>query len=100
VRELRNAIERAVVLCRGERITVEDLLLEDGAGEEVSKSGDETLEQSLDRAAAESIRGALEQSGGRRVEAARRLGIDRTTLYRWMKRLGVEMGEYKDGPGR
>ncbi len=87
VRELENAIERAVVLARGERITPEDLLLETGATA-VPGAGDGTLQECLDRAAAARIRGALEAAGGQRAEAARALGVDRTTLYRLMKRLG------------
>lgn len=33
---------------------------------------------------------ALEQSGGSKAEAARRLGISRSTLYRWIKKYGLE----------
>jgi len=88
VRELENAIERAVVLAHGERITPEDLLLEQhGPSADAAPEG--TLQDSLDRAAAARIRSALEAAKGNRAEAARGLGIDRTTLYRLMKRLGT-----------
>ncbi len=88
VRELENAIERAVVLARGEGITPEDLLLEQGLAV-AAASGDVTLQEALDRAAAARIRAALESAKGQRAEAARILGIERTTLYRMMKRLGL-----------
>ena len=102
VRELENALERAVVLAHGERITPEDLLLEQGApsGE---ATPDGTLQDSLDRAAAARIRSALEAAKGNRAEAARALGVDRTTLYRLMKRLGLSplivSGGGTAGPG-
>jgi DNA-binding NtrC family response regulator len=92
VRELENAIERAVVLARGERVMPEDLLLESGAlGARGAAPGtsDGTLQECMDRAAAARIGSALEQAHGQRAEAARALGVDRTTLYRLMKRLGV-----------
>jgi len=94
VRELENAIERGVVLARGERIGFDDLLLDateaesHGAAAE-APSGGASLQEFLDAAAAERIRSVLEQAGGKRVEAARRLGIDRATLYRWMRRYGI-----------
>jgi len=88
VRELENAIERAVVLARGDIVTPEDLLLEQG-GDQRSAVDDDTLQQCLDRAAATRIAAALEAAKGQRMEAARALGVDRTTLYRMMKRLGI-----------
>jgi DNA-binding NtrC family response regulator len=91
VRELENAIERGVVLARGERVSSDDLLLDEPApGASATRGAGESLQEFLDRAAAERIRAALAESSGARQEAARRLGIDRTTLYRLMRRLGLE----------
>jgi DNA-binding NtrC family response regulator len=87
VRELENAIERAVVLARSDVITPEDLLLEQGPMSATAADG--TLQESLDRTAAARIRAALDAAQGQRAEAARILGIERTTLYRMMKRLGL-----------
>ena len=55
-----------------------------------AESQDEgTLQTTLDRAAAVRIKAALAAAGGNRVEAAATLGVDRTTLYRLMKRLSL-----------
>ena len=90
VRELENAIERATILGRGEAIEPEDLLLESsGAGSVDPALATGTLQECLDACAAERVRAALAASGGRRADAARELGIDRTTLFRLMKRLGL-----------
>jgi DNA-binding NtrC family response regulator len=89
VRELENAVERAVVLSRGEIVGPDDLLLEPGAhGSE--RDDRASLQEALDRAAAERIRTVLQQTSGNRGDAARRLGIERTTLYRMMKRFGID----------
>jgi transcriptional regulator of acetoin/glycerol metabolism len=87
VRELENAIERAVVLARDESIKSEDLLLEQPTESRGTSQGG--LQEALDQAAAARIRAALEVANGQRAEAAHALGIERTTLYRMMKRLGI-----------
>ncbi len=50
---------------------------------------DGTLQEFLDRAAALRIRKAIDSAKGNRNAAATALGIDRTTLYRLMRRLGI-----------
>ena len=89
VRELSNAIERASVLGRGEEILGEDLLLEPRRIDAAAPASEGTLQEVVDRAVAERIRSALAESKGHKAEAAARLGIERTTLFRWMKRLGL-----------
>jgi DNA-binding NtrC family response regulator len=86
VRELENAIERGVVLARGHRIEADDLLLE--ADADAPPTGND-LQAFLDRATREHIERALAAAGGKRIDAARALGIDRTTLYRLMRRHGL-----------
>ncbi len=88
VRELMNAIERAVVLGRGEFLDTADfswLPAPDGATENRAAPvvpGDGSL-QDLERQA---ILATLEQAGGNKSEAARRLGITRKTLHQKLKR--------------
>ena len=61
-----------------------------GAGAAGEQPGGEgTLQEALDRAATIRIKSALAAVGGNRIEAASALGVDRTTLYRLMKRLSL-----------
>jgi len=99
VRELENTLERGIALARSERIEMDDLLIDpERAAEEsaaASHSGSDTsdaqtLHDFLESAAEKQIRGVLAETGGKRVEAARRLGIDRTTLYRLIRKYGIE----------
>ncbi len=90
VRELENALERGVVLARGERIEFDDLLVDPEAEDQPSTADGAGLQGFLDAAAAERIRAVLAEVGGVRVAAASRLGIDRTTLYRLMRKYGIE----------
>jgi DNA-binding NtrC family response regulator len=88
VRELENAVERGAVLARGDVVTPEDLLLEQGTGPaRAATSG--TLQDSIDQTVKLRISDAIDAAHGNRAEAARNLGIDRATLWRLMKRLSV-----------
>ncbi|MDJ0851828.1 MAG: sigma-54 dependent transcriptional regulator [Myxococcota bacterium] len=91
VRELENAIERGVVLARGEQIALDDLLV-DPEAPSADPPEARGLQDFLDAAAADRIRAVLAETGGVRIEAARRLGVDRTTLYRLMRKFGITGG--------
>lgn len=80
IRELRNRIERSAVLSRSAILVPQDLFPELRLGDVSPASLAETRRQ----VEAMEIEQALERSGGRVAEAARSLGISRTTL--WNKR--------------
>ena len=84
VRELDHAIERAVLLARGDEVRAEDLGLGPGAA---SKS---TLDQlTLDEVERELIKRALKRCDGNVSEAAKALGLSRSALYRRLERHGL-----------
>ncbi len=91
VRELRNIIERAVVFCTGDEIGPAHLapeLLD--APLHVTRAG-ERQPMTLEECEVEQIRWTLEHVGGNRTLAARLLGIDRASLWRKMKRHGLQV---------
>ena len=86
IRELENAVERAVVLLTGEYISERELPLAI-AGTPVADAphGDDSI-QPLVEVEKEAILAALERTGGNKTEAARRLGITRKTLLAKLSR--------------
>jgi DNA-binding NtrC family response regulator len=93
VRELVNVIERATVLAKGERIMPGDLpesLRRDATAPDVSaglQGGN--LKTALASPERQIIIDALEANGWNRQNTARMLGINRTTLYKKMKRFDI-----------
>jgi DNA-binding NtrC family response regulator len=95
VRELQNVVERAVLLGKGPVITVADLPAEvRGTGPVIMNpaAGQKTLKEALEGPERQIIREVLEANGWNRNATADQLGINRTTLYKKMKRLGLEDG--------
>ncbi len=92
VRELQHAIERAVILAKGDEIQPEDLppdLLGGAAPSAGSAAG------SLDRIERQHIVGTLRQVGGHRGKAAALLEIDPKTLYRKILAYRIASEEWK-----
>jgi two-component system response regulator AtoC len=93
VRELHNAIERAVLLGRGPAISPADLGLPEAAppaepAGPVPATEDLDLKRSLREREQQLIRIALQKTNGNRTEAAALLGLNRTTLIEKMKKSG------------
>lgn len=84
-RELENAIERAVALCRGETITPGDLpaTLSTTPTTDFLAAAAER-EMTLDELTMAYVRRVLERTGNNKKRAARLLGIDRRTIQRWL----------------
>jgi transcriptional regulator with GAF, ATPase, and Fis domain len=90
VRELANVMERAVILCEGDTIQTQHLAV--GSGTAPASLSSESL-PSLEEAERRLILRALKQTGwvlSGAKGAAQMLGINRSTLWSRMKKLGIE----------
>jgi DNA-binding NtrC family response regulator len=102
IRELENAVERAVVLCRRPQIDVEDLpdsIQAFTASPSVLRAGDEIYERALPLQIAlegperRIIEAALVRNAWNRQSTAAELDINRTTLYKKMRKYRLDVGE-------
>jgi DNA-binding NtrC family response regulator len=90
VRQLQNEIQRAVLLCEGVEIDAVDLSIAANKPIEHSEETDTdyTLLESVERNV---IVQTLKAAAGNKLEAAKRLGIGRQTLYNKLKAYGIEV---------
>jgi DNA-binding NtrC family response regulator len=98
VRELENAIERAAILCRAEELTPEDLPMTAGAGGPMAAqtSGSSAivpLKEALEEPERQILLQALETCSWSRSDTAAKLEINRSTLFKKMKKYGLEPPE-------
>ncbi len=85
VRELENAIERAMVVTKGNILTPNDFIL----SQTQEKTG-ELPDQSLRYAEKSHILNVLEKNNWNISLSAKILGIDRVTVYKKLKKYGIE----------
>ena len=93
VRELRNRVERAATLANGEWIMPMDMFPDFVELEHPLTKAFATLSETRDLAERRQIERAIKETNGQIIEAAKLLGISRTTLWEKMRRLGVA-GEF------
>lgn len=99
VRELENAIERAVVLSTSDILQAEDLPTEDvfrkespSESESSPKKGlsfEDDKPVTLDELSKKYIQHIFDKNGGAKEQTAKDLGIDRKTLYRKLKEMNL-----------
>jgi PAS domain S-box-containing protein len=105
-RELENLIEHGFVLCHEGLIDVRHLPEDvhhlcgdrDHRGEQATGAVGEVMSH-LDRAEAEAVLTALRASNGRLTDTARLLGVSRSTLWRKMKKHGLNTEGLREKPG-
>jgi len=88
VRELRNVLERAMILADGPVIKPEHLWIEESAAPATARAGG-SEEGSLAELERQTIHRTLAAVGGNRRLAAAKLGIGLRTLYEKLKRYGL-----------
>jgi DNA-binding NtrC family response regulator len=88
IRELRNVIERAVVLAGSDKIGVAEL--PDRLTTARSGKEGQTLKAKLEIYEEKVIKDALQANGWNKEQAAGELDVDLATLYRKIKKLGIE----------
>ena len=89
VRQLQNEVQRAVLLSEGEEVDATDLSISKARtiGDEAQDTNF-TLLEGVERNA---IVQMLKETGGNKLETAKRLGIGRQTLYNKIKAYGIEV---------
>ena len=90
IRELEKALENALVMCKGDRIELEQLpetLRKPRAPQRRPSGSDELSEEDRQRRA--ELAALLEKHGGNVSAVAREMGKARMQIQRWMKRFGL-----------
>ncbi len=98
IRELQNVIERAVILCDGDTLAVDETWLHhESARPSIATRGlgrlDENQEREIIESALKETRGRVSGTGG----AAAKLGIPRSTVESRIRKLQIDKQRFKSG---
>ena len=101
IRELENMIERAIVLCEGDRLDASLFPINErraprpgaAGGLSIPAAGAITLDDALERIERAMIEDALEKSGGVKTRTAELLGIKTSALYYKLEKYGLTGGQ-------
>ncbi len=89
VRQLQNEVQRAVLLCEGGQVDASDLSIT--SARNATEGGSDTNFTLLEGVERNAIVQMLKETGGNKLETAKRLGIGRQTLYNKIKAYGIEV---------
>jgi DNA-binding NtrC family response regulator len=87
VRQLQNEVQRAVLMCEAKQVDAPDLSINAPRTDTPQDDTNLTLMEAMER---NTIVQMLKETGGNKLETAKRLGIGRQTLYNKIKAYGIE----------
>jgi transcriptional regulator with PAS, ATPase and Fis domain len=87
VRQLQNEVQRAVLMCESKEVDVQDLSINTPRIDAPQDDTNLTLMEAMER---NTIVQMLKETGGNKLETAKRLGIGRQTLYNKIKAYAIE----------
>ena len=93
IRELKNALETGIILCKNRRILPEDLQLDD---EPIPMAESSDANFSIEQSEKEAIIRALKQTKGVKKDAAELLGISRRAIQYKSKKYNLDSSQFKD----
>ena len=97
VRELENAMEHAFVLCQSDRVEKEDLpehlrhLRRGGLDESAGRDSDAVGSAKRKKTSKSQLLTLLEDCDWNKAEAARRLGVSHTSIWKYMKKYNIPL---------
>ncbi|MDR1080340.1 MAG: sigma-54 dependent transcriptional regulator [Deltaproteobacteria bacterium] len=101
IRELQNAMERAVIISSGELVTEKDLTIRMGPGRSVPQTvvmtGSEPTGGALEDYERQAVAKAYNHHGGNKTKAAEELGVTRKTLAAKIKKFGLDSQRTRNG---
>ena len=97
IRQLRNVIERALVVTRGPLLSIEDLPPEPAAGADSAPSFEVRLGSSIEQVEKDLIVRTIDLTDGNKAKAAEILGISLKTLYNRIEKYQSESRSAKLG---
>jgi DNA-binding NtrC family response regulator len=89
IRELRNVLERAVLLSARQELRAQDLIFETFSSSVPAAGAEGDLDLTLDELQRRHITAVLQAVGGHVEQAAARLGVPRSTLYQKLKAMQI-----------
>ncbi|MBL8025659.1 MAG: sigma-54-dependent Fis family transcriptional regulator [Fibrobacteres bacterium] len=99
IRELRNVMYRAVVLCNSNTITAEDLTLyESDKDQKQIKTGTDRKNSRRTIIDKEKLTSVLHETGGNLLYTAEKLNMSRTKIYRLIRKHKLNPDEFRDRP--
>ncbi|HBC96168.1 MAG TPA: sigma-54-dependent Fis family transcriptional regulator [Clostridium sp.] len=100
IRELRNVVERSYYLCEGNMITSKHFIERNAENAKISENNFQNRILPLEAVEKQCIKNALKYCGGNALKASQLLDIGKATIYRKIKKYGIDLNSYNSSKNK